>query len=251
MSAVFTVITVSYNSAATLQRTIDSVLGQSLRELEYWVIDGGSNDGTLDILKACRDSRLHWLSEPDQGLYHAMNKGLARARGRYVALLNSDDLFADDGVLEMVAETFAGAEDCVVYGDLEFFNGQGETTRRWRAGEYSSLRWRQGWHPPHPATFLPRAVYSRYGEFDTTLRLSADYKLMLKLGLAGVEFRYLPRLLTRMQQGGASTSGLRSSWRHNRESFRAWRQLGETPPWLLVPRKLLFKLKAHRDARWS
>lgn len=225
---------------------MDSVLGQSLSDFEYLVVDGASTDDTAAVVARRADPRIRWSSAPDDGTYDAMAKGIAQARGRYVAILNSDDVFADPTVLEAVAAEFGGRDDVLVYGDIEYFDSAGAVVRRWVAGRYDPRKWRRGWHPPHPAVFVPRALYGRYGSYDPSYRLAADYKFLLRIGhRESIPLVYLPRTLARMQTQGQSTRGIRSVILGNRECLRAWRELGLKPPVHLVPMKLAYKLRAH------
>ena len=265
----FTVITPTWNSAKTLVRTLDSVRGQTLRDYEHLVVDNASTDGTQQLAANLHDARIRVISGPDRGLYDAMNKGIAAARGELIAILNADDVYADERVLADVEARFREAGADAVYGDLNFINAHGQVKRTWISGPYSEARWLAGWHPPHPAVFISRKAYASLaadrplslaadrplsreagegqGEgvfYDPGYKLAADYKLLLTLGLRErAKFAYEPRVLVRMTLGGASTRGAGAILRGNREVLRAWKELGLKTPALLIPRKLLYKLR--------
>lgn len=239
------VITVAYNSAGTLLDTVESVLGQTHREVEYLIIDGGSTDDTLAKLEPYRERLAQVVSEPDRGMYDAMNKGIARASGEVVAILNSDDVYADAGVLSKVALCFERSGADCVYGDLHYVSADmSRVVRNWRSGEYEPSRFHQGWHPPHPAFFVRRPVYEACGGFDLNLSIAADYELMLRVLVRHRRSAaYLPEVLVKMRTGGASNRSLKNIAVANLQCWKAWRQnqLGLSP-WPVI-RKPLSKLK--------
>jgi glycosyltransferase involved in cell wall biosynthesis len=248
-----TVITVTYNSAATLVDTVESVLGQTHPGVEYWIVDGASTDGTLEKLGPYRDRLAGVVSEPDRGMYDAMNKGIARAKGDVVAILNSDDVYAHPQVLEWVAACFeATGADCV-YGDLRYVSPDLQTiVRNWVSGEYQAEQFRRGWHPPHPGFFVKREVYQTLGPFRTELRIAADYEFMLRvLQAKGRSAAYLPEVLVKMRTGGASNRSIGNILKANRECYQAWRMNGYGPLTgaSAVLRKPFTKLKQLRITR--
>jgi glycosyltransferase len=244
------VITVSYNSAATIVDTVESVLGQTGVNLEYIVMDGGSTDATMEKLGPYRNRIAQLVSEPDGGMYDAMNKGIARATGEVVAILNSDDVYADSGVLARVAAAFgrvmcesesegeAGARTLlsaesgggpdVVYGDLHYVSPDlKREVRDWRSGAVPAEGFRRGWHPPHPAFFVKRAVYAELGGFRMNLRIAADYEYMLRVLEKSVRpVVYLPEVMVKMRTGGASNRSLLNVLKANWECYQAWRMNG-------------------------
>ena len=244
------VVTVCYNAAHTLADAVDSVLGQSSNssapfELEYIVVDGGSTDGTLDLLARYRNRIATLISEPDQGLYDAMNKGIKAATGDVVAILNADDVYASTDGLARVAATFRdyGAE--AVYGDLNYVDADdlSKVTRRWSAGPYTPGAFLRGWMPPHPALFIRRACYDRWGLFTLTLRSAADYELMLRfIHRHGMTLVYLPETLVLMRAGGVSNASLKHRIRAHREDWKAWRMNGFHPSLFTLLAKPLRKL---------
>jgi glycosyltransferase involved in cell wall biosynthesis len=200
----FSIITVTYNSTAFLEETIQSVLSQDCGDFEYIFIDGGSTDGTMEIIKraAAEDFRIRWISEPDNGISDAFNKGIRMAAGDIVGIINSDDTYAD-GAFGAVAAAFAANPGCdVVHGDMLRIQGTTPLFRLKAAPVDNRI-----WHDMplnHPATFVQRRAYERVGLFDTRLKVAMDYELVLRLFLAGCRFCYLERVLAQMRYGGAS-----------------------------------------------
>lgn len=222
------VITVSYNSAATIADTVQSVIGQTGVNVEYIVMDGGSTDTTMSELERFHDSIDILVSEPDRGMYDAMNKGIARASGEVVAILNSDDVYADTQVLAKVARCFDQTGVDCVYGDLHYVTEDlSRVVRDWRTGAYRPGQFRRGWHPPHPAFFVRRSVYQKLGGFHLDLRIAADYEFMLRvLEKHACSVAYLPEVLVHMRTGGASNRSVRNILHANMECYRAWRMNG-------------------------
>lgn len=202
----FSIITPTMNSAASLEETIRSVLDQADVALEYLLIDGGSADATLDIIKrhAAADERIRWISEPDQGIADAFNKGIALARGEVIGIINSDDLY-EAGALSAVRDQMQADPDCdLVHGDMLRLEGD-QPLFRMVPGPVAETIWRE-MPLNHPAVFVRAARYRELGGFDVALRLTMDYELALRYYRAGCRFCYLPRILARMRYGGASDS---------------------------------------------
>jgi glycosyltransferase involved in cell wall biosynthesis len=238
------VVTVVRNGAATIGDCLASVAAQS-HAAEQIVIDGASTDGTAGLVRAFRPPVARLVSEPDGGIYEAMNKGILLAGGEVVGTLNADDVYADAAVLAQVAAAFADPELELVYGDLEYVDraDPGRVVRRWRAGAFTPRSFYRGWMPPHPTVFVRRQVYERCGLFATDLGTAADYELLLRLLLRHrVRAAYLPRVLVRMRRGGASNRTLGARLRAHQMDRRAWEVNGLRPlPWTL-PLKPLRKL---------
>lgn len=243
------IVTVCYNSSATIASAVDSVLAQKCVDLEYIVIDGDSTDGTLKVLLGYGSQITHLVSEPDEGIYDAMNKGVALATGDVVGILNSDDFYADEDVLSAVASAFEDpAVDCV-YGDLNYVDAEDTNlvVREWRSQPYTAGAFRRGWHPAHPSFLVRRSVYERHGLFDTGLPIAADYEFMLRvLEKHRLQSVYLPKVLVKMRTGGASNASVGNIAKANLQCWKAWRQngLGVSP--LPVLAKPLSKLKQLR-----
>ena len=220
------IITATWNCADAIADCLASVAGQSYPDREHIVIDGASTDGALAVLEAHRAQLAVLISEPDRGIYDALNKGIARASGEVIGFLHADDCYADAEVLACIAAAFADPAVDAVYGDLVYVR-QADTDRvirYWRTGEYRPARLHWGWMPPHPTLYLRRALYERHGVFDLRYRIAADYDLMLRL-LSRLTGRviYLPQVLVRMRLGGISNRSLRHILRKSWEDYRALR----------------------------
>lgn len=221
------IITATYNRADTIAGCLASVACQSHSEREHLVIDGASTDGTVEILQAHRDQLATVVSEPDGGIYEALNKGIACATGEVVGFLHADDFYAHADVLTRIAQPFNNPNVQAVYGDLVYVL-KSDTTRvlrHWHSGAYDSARLARGWMPPHPTLYVRRALYERYGAFDTAYRIAADYDCMLRL-LTRMEGQvvYIPETLVHMRTGGASNRSLRNILRKSTEDYRALRR---------------------------
>ena len=221
------VITAVYNSRETISAALESALGQLDANIELVVIDGGSTDGTLEVLGSYSDRLDVLVSEPDRGIYDALNKGIQRASGDVVGFLHSDDLLADPGVLSRIAAAFADPEVDAVYGDLLYVrkDDSDQVVRYWRSGVFSGRRLGWGWMPPHPTLYVRRKAYEQHGLFDTSFRIAADYDFILRLlGRDKVRVRYIPEVLVKMRVGGASNRSLRNIVRKSSEDLRALRR---------------------------
>lgn len=223
------VITVCYNSARTLERTLQSVAEQDWSDVEHIVIDGGSSDGSAKILETFRSRLAHVVSEPDHGIYDSMNKGLACAQGEIVCFLNSDDYYAGPQVLSLVAKKMQAQDLDAVMGDVGFFHEKfpRRVIRRYRSDRFTPARLAWGWMPAHPALFLRKRVIQRVGRFKTDYRIAGDFEFIVRAfhGRA-LRYEHLPGILVHMQTGGASTGGWRSKFLLNREVLRACRENG-------------------------
>ncbi len=239
------VITVSLNSANTIRDTIDSVIRQDHKNIEYIIIDGGSTDGTFDIITSYSEHVHRMVSEPDQGIYHAMNKGIRLATGDVVGVLNSDDFYAHDAVLSLVNEAFVSSGADIVFGDLVFVDKDDVTRvkRYYSSKKFRPWKLRFGWMPPHPATFIRREAFARAGLYSLDYKIAADYEMLVRLLLGHrCSFFRIPDVLVRMRFGGVSTRGVRSSWLLNREIVKACRQNNIYTNMLFLAPKMPFKL---------
>jgi glycosyltransferase len=220
------IITVTYNSASTIQDTLASVAAQTHTDVEHIVIDGGSTDGTQALVQVHGGRVSRMLSEPDKGIYDAMNKGLRLVTGDYVGFLNGDDTYADPGTLARIAQAAEDNPDAL-YGDLVYVDPSrtNPLVRFWRAGRFARSRLRFGWMPPHPTLYVRRDLMARIGPFDAVLRIAADYEYMLRLlTLPGIRLTYIPHVLVRMRVGGASNANTRSLMRKSNEDLLALRR---------------------------
>ena len=220
------IVTAVYNSAATVGETLSSVRSQRRAVVEHIVVDGGSTDGTADLLRVAQGGLARLIVEPDRGIYDALNKGFALATGDVVGLLHADDVYANEAVLAHVADAFSDPAVDAVYGDLQYVSKDNpeRVVREWKSGEFERRRLRWGWMPPHPTVFLRRRVLERLGPFDLRYRIAADYEHMLRL-LSDESLRivYLPEVLVRMRVGGVSNRSLRNMLLKSREDLRAMR----------------------------
>jgi glycosyltransferase involved in cell wall biosynthesis len=219
-----TLITVVRNARDTIGETINSVAGQEFRDFEYLVIDGASTDGTLGIIKAHDDVIDHWISEPDNGIYDAMNKGIRLARGQYIGLLNADDMFAGPEVLRTVADRIIETGVDAVFSSLEIVDRQSpdRVLRRYRIPYVSDNLLRIGIMPPHPTFYCRKSVLERAGLYRTDFRIAADFEMMVRLFVSQrISWSYIDFVSVIMRSGGLSNSGLRSRIRLNLEIVRA------------------------------
>jgi len=218
------IITITYNSEKTLRDTIESVLNQSYKDIEYVVVDGKSKDSTCDIVRSYGDRISTFVSEKDNGLYDALNKGIRLATGDVVGFLHSDDIFASTETIKMIAEAFTKFKVDSVYGDLVYVdqNDTDKIIRFWRSRKFSRTRALTGWMPPHPTFYVKREVYTKYGGFNTTFRIAADYESILRfLVRFKVSTFYIPLVLIRMRLGGESNKSIKNVIRKSLEDIRA------------------------------
>lgn len=235
------IITVTYNSVATLRDTMDSVLAQTYPNIEYIVVDGASKDGTVDIIREYEprfEGRMRWVSEKDKGLYDAMNKGIRMATGDVVGIINSDDFYHRTDVIGRVAEAFSDVEVQAVYGDIRFVNPDNldKTVRYYSSKNFSVKRFRYGFMPAHPTFFTYKRYFEAYGYYKTDYRIAADYELLTRfLAAHHLRAKYLNLDFMKMRTGGVSTASLKSNILLNQEIVRACRENGI---WTCMP--LLF-----------
>jgi glycosyltransferase len=219
------IITVTYNSASTLAETLRSVQSQDYPNIEHIVIDGNSEDKTVQIIKSFPHI-VKWISEEDCGLYDAMNKGVQFATGDIIGILNSDDLYAHTKVLSRVAERFMNSNIDALYGDLHYVNAlnTNKVIRVWKSGKFKRSNFVFGWMPPHPTFFVKKEVYRQVGHFNVSLRRSADYELMLRI-LVKHKFNadYLQEVLVKMRTGGVSNGSWTGRLKANFEDRMAWK----------------------------
>lgn len=223
------VITACFNSEATVGDTVSSVNDQSYSNVEHVFIDGASTDKTVEVISECsrRDNLL--LSEPDKGIYDALNKGIALATGDVIGFLHADDFFAHPGVLEKIGERFSESGLGGVYGDLQYVSqaDSGKVVRHWQTGTFSTARLRRGWMPPHPTLYIRKQWYELVGDFDTKYCIAADYFSILRLfGSPDFHSAYIPDVLVKMRVGGASNRSLKNIIQKSCEDLDALRRSG-------------------------
>ena len=218
------IITVSYNSAKTIETTFMSVLQQTYSNIEYIVIDGGSTDNTLKIAKKYSEIITVLVSEQDNGLYDAMNKGISLATGDVIGLINSDDLFCDPDALNKVAKVFKKNKNLdSVYADLFYVSQQdiNKISRRWVSGIQRKFKY--GWHPAHPTFYIKKSIYNRFGLFDLSFKLAADFEIMLRfLDKHNISTTYLKEPLVKMRLGGETNKSFKNIYYQNIECLRAF-----------------------------
>jgi glycosyltransferase involved in cell wall biosynthesis len=237
-------VTICFNSAKTIEDTIKSVLSQNYTSIEYIIKDGGSTDGTLEIIDKYKD-QVKFISKPDKGIYDAMNQGLELCNGDVIGIINSDDFFPDQQVIDRVVKAFEGNDIGAVYGDLEYVNAEDTTKieRRWKANEYNVRNFLKGWMPPHPTFFLRKEYYNQFGLFNPDFKSAGDYELMLRmLYMEGVKPAYIPQVQMKMRAGGMSNMSFKNRLRANMEDRRAWKINGLKPKWYTLWQKPLSKV---------
>lgn len=226
------VVTAVYNGAGTIEQTLASVAGQSHLDIEHIVVDGASTDGTLEIVRRPGHRVARIISEPDRGVYDAMNKGIAAASGDIVATLNADDCYSDRNVLKEIAGCFDSLAVDICYSDIVYVrrDDPDRIVRYWRAGEFDGKRGlARGWYPPHSGFFARRALYEKLGPFSPAYPLAGDVELMIRFLKQANEVRYLPKVVTRMRLGGISNARFSTIYRQNVVIRRALRHNGIEP----------------------
>ena len=239
------IITVSFNSAKTIKETIESILIQDYNNIEYIIIDGGSSDETIDIVKSYSEKISYFISEKDNGIYDAMNKGIKAATGDIVGILNSDDFYPNSFVLSNVAKSFKKYNCDAVYGDLVYVKEKDTTQikRYWQAGNYNTSKIKNGWMLPHPTFFVKKVMYDRHGLYNSALKRAADYEMILKLLYKeNISVHYIPMILVKMRMGGASNSTFLNRIRANKEDGLAWTKNQLNKPMFVRIKKPLQKV---------
>ncbi len=223
------IITVSFNNAKTIIDTLASVAAQTHPQIEHIVIDGASTDNTVELVKQF-GKHVSWLiSEPDTGIYEAMNKGLALAQGELIGFLNADDMYADVGAVAAIVAAANQSGAAAVYGDLIYVRAHEvkSAVRVWRSQRPGPNGLRFGWMPPHPTLYVRSNAMRALGGFNTSYRISADYEFILRcFGNPDMTSQYIPRVLVKMRTGGASNKSLSALWRKSNEDLRALRASG-------------------------
>jgi glycosyltransferase involved in cell wall biosynthesis len=206
---VISIITVSFNAEQTIERCISSVINQKYDKIEYLIIDGGSTDGTKEIINKYNDKVSLIVSEPDKGIYDAMNKGIKLATGDIIGMLNADDFFADENILLEVADAFNLYNPDVLYGDLDYVDNSNKVIRSWKSGKYAVNLFNWGWMPPHPTFYCKRKHFEDIGYYSLNYGTAADYELMARfLYLNKLSAYYLKKVMVKMEIGGASNNSI-------------------------------------------
>ena len=201
------VITVCYNSSKTILDTIKSINQQTYPDIEHIFVDGQSNDSTLEIINENSNRNPIIISESDEGLYYAMNKGVKLATGDIIGILNSDDFFKDNFVLQKIVNQFEITKSDMVYGNIDYLNSENKIVRYWKSSVFKKKSFSKGWHPPHPSLFIKKKIYDKYGVFNTDLRICSDFELMLRFfEVNNISSSYLDLTTTTMLVGGVSNT---------------------------------------------
>jgi glycosyltransferase involved in cell wall biosynthesis len=241
----FSIITVSYNAGDTIEDTIKSVLSQKDVDVQYIIIDGASSDDTMEVVDRYRDQLDVVISEPDNGIYSGMNKGLTYANGDIVAFLNADDVYADDNVLDRIATVFDQHNVDACYGDLVYVdkNQPDRIVRYWKSRKFKKGLFKTGWMPAHPTFFAKKELYDKFGNFDEQFSLQSDFDLTMRfMELHDIRTDYLPEILVRMKMGGESNRKLSNVVRGNLEAYRSCKKNGLSVSYLFILRKLLSRV---------
>jgi len=235
MTLKVSIITSSYNSSKTIADTINSVNSQTYSNIEHVFIDGKSTDDSVEIINKYSSRENKVISEKDKGIYDAMNKGVDLANGDIIAILNSDDFYADENVVSDIVDIFEKTEADAVYADLDYVSE--DTTkivRKWRSGNYKHGDFKWGWMPPHPTLFVKKEVYEKHGNFNLDLKSASDYEIMLRfIHKNKVKIGYLPRVTVKMRVGGLSNSSLKHRIFANNEDKKAWK-INELKPYFFT-----------------
>ena len=242
------IITATYNSERTLRDTMESILSQTFQDFEYIIVDGSSKDATLDIIREYEprfQGKMRYVSEPDKGIYDAMNKGFAMATGDVIGILNSDDFFTSDDVLQAVVDGFAGEYVDAVYADIHYVNTDDLTkcVRYYSSSVFRPWMMRFGMIPAHPSFYCRKAVYDQYGSFDTTYRIAADFEILLRLiFIHRIRTRYVKKDFVTMRLGGASTTGYGSWSLIMKEHLQIMKRHGVVTNRFLLSLRYIYKL---------
>jgi len=240
------IITPVYNNKETITDCINSVFYQTFNNIEYIIVDGGSKDGTVEEIKNNPNiEKIILISEKDNGNYDAFNKGLRICTGDIIGLLNSDDIFANNIVIEKVVKIFKENMIDGLYGDIQYVdkNNINKVVRNWKSGEYYPGKFKYGWHPPHTSLFLKRNIYEKYGLCNDKLFIAWDYELMLRfIHKHKIKIKYLPEVLVKMRMGGKSNKSIRNILIQTIEDYNAWKINGLRGGLLAVILKKLRKI---------
>lgn len=238
------IITITFNSAKTIQRALDSVQSQTYKDIEHVIVDGASTDGTKALIEAyaAKHTNVRWISEKDKGIYNALNKGIAMATGDVIGFLHSDDVLFSSDSIGQIAGAFADEKTDVVYGDLQYCHGK-KVVRRWRSNAFCPSSLKYGWMPPHPTVYVRKEVYQQVGEYDEWFHISADYDMMLRIFSSGYQCHYIPEVLVSMETGGASNKNTKARLSKTQEDYIALKKNHVGAGYLTVACKQLRKVK--------
>jgi glycosyltransferase involved in cell wall biosynthesis len=237
------IITVCYNAVSTIESSIRSVIEQDYEDVEYLVIDGGSKDGTVNLIKSHLPQIQCFISEPDLGIYDALNKGIAKATGDIIGILHANDLFADKHTLSIVAKNFKEQQADAVYGDLVFLNNKQQIVRKWLSRSCKRYLLELGWMPPHPAIFIKKSIFDRFGNYRLDFGTAADYELILRFFYRKrIKTYHVDRVFIKMLTGGISNKNFLNHVIGNTNDFKAMKLHQLHAPFIAVLLKPLQKV---------
>ncbi len=220
-----TVITVVYNNEKTIERCINSVIDQDYKNIEYIIIDGKSNDNTLSIIDRYKDKKDIIISENDEGIYDAMNKGYRLASGEIIGILNSDDYFYDSKSLSYIAEVFTVKNIDSCFGNLIYVDNAGDKVRNWKTGKFAIEKFKRAWVPPHPTFYIRKNIIDRYGLYDLSFNLAADYDFIFRLLYVNrISCEYIDKVLVKMTLGGVTNQNIKNIINQNIEIYKSWKK---------------------------
>lgn len=238
------IITITYNSAKSLQRALESVQSQTYSDIEHILVDGASTDGTRAIIEtyAKQHTNVRWISEKDDGIYDAINKGIKMATGDVIGFLHSDDVFYSADSIEQIARAIETERADIVYGNLQYCKGN-KVVRRWHSNTFHPASLKYGWMPPHPTVYVRREVYEQVGPYDDWFRISADYDMILRLFKADYKTHYIPSVLVSMETGGVSNKDTKARLSKTQEDYLVLKKNHVGAGLLTVACKQLRKIK--------
>jgi glycosyltransferase len=240
-----TLITVTYNSEKYLSQCIESIHAQSYKNIEHIIIDGNSTDKTVSIIKKYESKIAAWVSEPDRGMYDAINKGIKMATGEVIGILNSDDILATNDAIETIVKTFNEQQVDSIYGDLQYVDKQNteRVFRVWKGKKYSRSLFKMGWMPGHPTFYIKKSAIDKFGGYENHYFTAADYEFMARyLYKHQISSYYLPKLIVKMRTGGASNKNLNQRLRANRRDYLAMKVNSIPMPFMVSILKPLIKM---------
>ena len=217
------IITCVLNNTNLIKKSIKSFQTQIYKNKEHIIMDGGSIDGTLEVIRKFKKKNLILFTSSDKGIYEALNKGINLSSGEIIGILHSDDFYKDNKVLKTIAETFKKTDADLVYGDLVYVNKKSpfEVLRYWKAGEYLEKNLFNGWMPPHPTVFIKRSVFNRIGKYKTKYHISSDYDFLVRvLRKKNIKTVYIPKILVNMRIGGVSNNSIKNLFKKSIEDFK-------------------------------
>lgn len=238
------IITVVWNNEKTIKSCINSILSQTYKDIEYIIVDGKSTDNTIKIIESYENKISKFISEKDNGIYDAMNKGISLATGDIVGILNSDDFYTDNTVIETIVNEFQSKNIDATFSDLDYvsFQDENKITRKWRSTPYYKDAFTKGWHPAHPTFFVKKDIYNKYGLFDLNFNISADFEIMLRfIEKYKIKTTYIPKVLVKMREGGESNQSIKNILIGNKNVRKAFKKNEIKLDLLYTPKRLIKK----------